>query len=44
MIILMLWIILFRTLMHEKRTGQVNLMTKDNWLGTDAGVVDRIAY
>jgi hypothetical protein len=22
----------------------VNLMTKDNWLGTDAGVVDRIAY
>lgn len=38
----MLWIILFRTLMHEKRTGQVNLMTKDNWLGTDAGVVDRL--
>lgn len=22
----------------------VNLMTKDSWLGTDAGVVDRIAY
>jgi hypothetical protein len=33
-----------KSFMHEKRTGYVNLMTKDNWLGTDARVVDRIAY